>query len=180
MLALDSLLGGRGRYALVGSASLHLHAIEQPNLTQTLPLPKDLDVVFDPRSSEKLDRISVQELAKMNLRRDPHQAHVLYLSRENMSDLKIDLVSSATPGFAKHYSGARCVDDIPVGRLSDTIADYKNRLRDPEFIKESGGKEKAKDKISPWLNYFGVDSKRQAYAPDKARESFAKKLKFDD
>lgn len=146
MSTLDRLLGGRCRYALVGSTSLHLHAIEHPNLTQTLPLPNDLDVVFDHRSSLKLETSSEQELAEMNLKRDPNKPHVLYLSRENLPDLKIDLVKSSTPGFAKYYKEVQCIDDIPLGRLSDTIADYKSRLRDPEFIRESGGKKKLKAK----------------------------------
>lgn len=71
MSTLDSLLGGRGRYALVGSTSLHLHAIEQPNFTQELPLPNDLDAVFDQRSSLKLECSNERELAELNLKRDP-------------------------------------------------------------------------------------------------------------
>ncbi len=152
--ALDTLLGSRSYYTLVGSAAMHLHALEHPNATCKLPLPHDLDVVVNDTAIRRVELASPETLDKLNLKRDANFAHVLHMKRENAPDLKIDIVHSHTPGFSKYHRNPHSIHGVQVGRLADNLADYKARLRDPEFIEQCGGQNEANAKIQSWLNYF--------------------------
>ena len=153
--SLDSLFGNRGEYTLVGSASMHIHALEcrsEPDVT--LPMPNDIDVVVTDRGIGKLDLANQERLNALNLRRDADLPHVLYVTRPGHDDLKIDVVKDRTPGFAKYTSNPQDIEDIQVGRLDHCLKDYRQRLEDPEFIQECGSKKQAEIKIKPWLDYF--------------------------
>jgi len=152
--ALDTLLGGRGNYTLVGSAAMHLHALEHPNATCKLPLPHDLDVVVNDTAIRRVELANPETLGKLNLKRDANFAHVLHMTRENAPDLKIDIVSSSTPGFLKYQFNPHSIHGVQVGMLADCLADYKARRTDQEFIEQCGGKTQANAKVQPWLDYF--------------------------
>jgi hypothetical protein len=152
--ALDTLLGGRGNYTLVGSAAMHLHALEHPNATCKLPLPHDLDVVVNDTAIRRVELASPETLGKLNLKRDANFAHVLHMTRENAPNLKIDIVCSSTPGFLKYQFNPHSIHDVQVGMLADCLADYKARRTDQEFVEQYGGQTRANAKVQPWLDYF--------------------------
>ncbi len=152
--ALDTLLGGRGNYTLVGSAAMHLHALEHPNATCKLPLPHDLDVVVNDTAIRRVELANPETLDKLNLKRDANFAHVLHMTRENAPNLKIDIVRSSTPGFLKYQFNPHSIHNIQVGMLADCLADYKARRTDQEFIEQCGGQTQANAKVQPWLDYF--------------------------
>ena len=127
--ALDTLLGGRGNYTLVGSAAMHLHALEHPNATCKLPLPHDLDVVVNDTAIRRVELANPETLGKLNLKRDANFAHVLHMTRENAPNLKIDIVRSSTPGFLKYQFNPHSIHNIQVGMLADCLADYKATYR---------------------------------------------------
>lgn len=152
--ALDTLLGGRGNYTLVGSAAMHLHALEHPNATCKLPLPNDLDVVVNDTAIRRVELANPETLDKLNLKRDANFAHVLHMTRENAPNLKIDIVRSSTPGFLKYQFNPHSIHNIQVGMLADCLADYKARRTDQEFVEQCGGQTQANAKVQPWLDYF--------------------------
>lgn len=152
--ALDTLLGSRSYYTLVGSAAMHLHALEHPNATCKLPLPHDLDVVVNDTAIRRVELASPETLDKLNLKRDANFAHVLHMKRENAPDLKIDIVCSSTPGFLKYQFNPHSIHNIQVGMLADCLADYKARRTDQEFVEQCGGQTQANAKVQPWLDYF--------------------------
>ncbi|WP_341709753.1 hypothetical protein [Limnobacter sp.] len=152
--ALDTLLGGRGNYTLVGSAAMHLHALEHPNATCKLPLPNDLDVVVNDTAIRRVELANPETLDKLNLKRDANFAHVLNMTRENAPNLKIDIVRSSTPGFLKYQFNPHSIHNIQVGMLADCLADYKARRTDQEFVEQCGGQTQANAKVQPWLDYF--------------------------
>ncbi|MFN4044803.1 hypothetical protein [Limnobacter sp.] len=152
--ALDTLLGGRGNYTLVGSAAMHLHALEHPNATCKLPLPNDLDVVVNDTAIRRVELANPETLGKLNLKRDANFAHVLHMTRENAPNLKIDIVRSSTPGFLKYQFNPHSIHNIQVGMLADCLADYKARRTDQEFVEQCGGQTQANAKVQPWLDYF--------------------------
>lgn len=151
---LDNLLGGRGNYTLVGSAAMHLHALEHPNATCKLPLPHDLDVVVNDTAIRRVELANPETLGKLNLKRDANFAHVLHMTRENAPNLKIDIVRSSTPGFLKYQFNPHSIHNIQVGMLADCLADYKARRTDQEFVEQCGGQTQANAKVQPWLDYF--------------------------
>jgi hypothetical protein len=152
--SLDKLFGSRGNYTVVGSTSMHLHALEFPNATRSLPLPNDIDVVVNERAINKLNLATPDTLSNLGLRRNPDNAHVLHMAQSNQTELKIDVVASKTPGFMKYQSNPHEIDGVQVGRLSDCLIDYQQRTKEPEFIQQCGGKAEADQKTQPWLNYF--------------------------
>ncbi len=152
---LDRLFGNRGNYTLVGSASMHIHALESALESKlTLPLSNDIDVVVNDRAIDKLNIASPELLGDLELRRDPDLRHVLYMPRSNHDDLKIDVVSGRTSGFQRYVSNPHEIDSVQVGRLEDSLKDYQHRMNDPDFVQECGGKAEAEKKTKPWLDYF--------------------------
>lgn len=151
---LDTLTGGRHSYTLVGSASMHLHALEHPNATCSLPIPNDLDVVVNDSALRRVELASPETLGQLNLRRDRQFKHLLYLQRPNQPDLKIDVVPASTPGFMKFQANALSIHGVRIGRLADSLADYRTRLKDEEYIDQCGGQAQAHAKMQPWLKYF--------------------------
>lgn len=125
--ALDTLLGGRDNYTLVGSACMHLHALEYPNGTCQLPQPNDLDVVLNDTAIRRLDMATPEKLNTLNLKRDADFRHVLHMPRENQADLKIDMVHAQTPGFFKYQHNPHSIHGVQVGMLADCMKDYKSR-----------------------------------------------------
>lgn len=162
--AIDVLLGGRDNYSIVGSTSMHLHALKHPNRTCSLPLPHDIDLVACEQRVSVMGRIKNETLEKCGLKRDEKFAHVFHMARDGQPDLKIDIVSSKTPGFGKYRSSSVAIHGLNVGRITDTLNDYRARVSDPEFIKQCGGIEQARAKIEPWLKYF--DQFREANSAD--------------
>jgi len=152
--ALDTLLGGRGNYTLVGSASMHLHALEHPNATCALPRPHDLDVVVNDTAIRRVELANTETLGRLNLKRDANFAHVLHMPRDNAPDLKIDIVHSSTPGFLKYQFNPHSIHGLQTGMLTDCLADYKARRTDQEFVEQCGGQTPANAKVQPWLDYF--------------------------
>lgn len=152
--ALDTLLGGRGNYTLVGSASMHLHALEHPNATCALPMPHDLDVVVNDTAIRRVELANTETLGRLNLKRDANFAHVLHMPRDNAPDLKIDIVHSSTPGFLKYQFNPHSIHGLQTGMLADCLADYKARRTDQEFVEQCGGQTQANAQVQPWLDYF--------------------------
>ena len=152
--SLDVLLGGRDNYTIVGSASMHLHAIEKPNKTCILPMPNDLDVVVSDVRVQHLSRFTKNELTNLGLRQDEKFAHVMYAARQGQADLKIDIVSDHTQGFRKYSSGGIKICGLRVGCIEDTLEDYQSRISDREFVAQCGGAERAKEKVALLLKYF--------------------------
>ena len=152
--SLDSLLRGRGNYAIVGSTSLHLQAIEHPNRACALPEPNDIDVVVSEISVMRLDDFTRSELGKLGLRQDENLRHVFYMAREGQADLKIDIVSDHTQGFKKYSTGGLKICGLRVGCIEDTLQDYQSRISDQEFVVQCGGAERAKEKVALLLKYF--------------------------
>lgn len=152
--ALDTLTGGRNSFTLVGSASMHLHALEHPNATCSLPIPNDLDVVVNDSAMRRVELASAETLNQLNLKRDPNFKHTLYLSRANQADLKIDLVPASTPGFMKFQTNALSMHGVRIGRLTDSLDDCRTRLKDEDYVEQCGGQAQALAKVQPCLNYF--------------------------
>lgn len=151
---LDTLLGGRCNYTLVGSACMHLHALEYPNATCALPMPHDLDVVVNDTALRLVELANTEKLDELNLTRDAKLAHVLHMPRGNETDLKIDIVHSCTPGFLKYQVNPHCIHGLQAGMLAHCLADYKARRNDQEFVEQCGGQTEANAKVQPWLDYF--------------------------
>jgi hypothetical protein len=153
--SLDNLFGNRGNYTVVGSASMHLHALETSSDAKLpLPLPNDIDLVVTDRGIDRLNLANPQKLSDLGFRRDADLAHVLYVKRVGQDDLKIDVVAGKTSGFKKYVANPHDIDNVQVGRLEDSLNDYRARMKDPEFIHQCGGEAAAEKKIQPWLNYF--------------------------
>lgn len=152
--SLDQLLRGRRNYTIVGSTSMHLHAIKHPNKTCTLPKPNDIDVVASDVSVQRMRDFTETELSNLGLKRDENFAHVFHMAREGQADLKIDIVSDHTQGFKKYASNPIQIHGLNVGQLADALDDYRSRVSDREFIAQCGGTEQAKEKVGLWLKYF--------------------------
>ncbi len=152
--ALDTLLGGRNNYTVVGSTCMHLHALEHPNATCQLPQPNDLDIVVNDTAIRRVELANPATLHELQLKRDANLAHVLHMTRKNAPDLKIDIVHSNTPGFLKYQINPRFIDGLQAGMLADCLADYKARRTDQELVEQCGGQTQANSKVQPWLDYF--------------------------
>lgn len=150
--SLDVVFGNRN-YTLVGSASMHLHAIALPNATVTLPRANDLDLVIESNDINKLDFVTKDELNKLCLRCDDQKKHVLYYKHGNNLELKIDLIKSDNPLFKK-YNDVIQIGGFSVRTLANSMASYSARARDADFITSHGGKDAAKAAVQPWFSYF--------------------------
>jgi hypothetical protein len=179
--SLDSLFGSRENYTLVGSVSMHMHALEAAsNSHSALPAPNDIDVVVNSRGIDKLQLANEKTLQALGLRRDKDLSHVLYVTRLGHGDLKIDVVKSATPGFAKYMAHRHAIDEVPVASLDDCLKDYRQRLNDREFIQACGSPEAAKNKIKPWLDYFAhLTAQGPSNRPPSSSSLKRRRLSFD-
>ena len=152
--SLDVLLRGRGNYTIVGSTSMHLQAINNPNPTLTLPIPNDIDVVASDVSVLCMQDFTKIELAKVGLRQPDTRGHVFYMARKGQADLKIDIVSDDKREFRKYALNPVQIHGLRVARIHDTLDDYMFRATDRDFIKQCGGAAQAKEKVSLYMNYF--------------------------
>ena len=152
--SLDLLLRGRHNYTIVGSTSMHLHAIKRPNKAYTLPKPNDIDVVVSDVIVQRMRDFTESELSNLGLKRDENFAHVFHMAREGQAELKIDIVSDHTQGFKKYAIGRVEICGLHVGHIDDTLKDYQSRISDREFVAQCGGAERAKEKVALLLKYF--------------------------
>lgn len=169
--SLDVLLRGRGNYTIVGSTSMHLQAINNPNPTLTLPMPNDVDVVASDVSVQRMQDFTNIELAKVGLRQSDNRGHVFYMAREGQADLKIDIVSDAKKEFRKYALNPAQIHGLSVARIHDTLDDYKSRATDRDFIKQCGGDSQAKEKVSLFMNYFDVQAGTSQTVATDSREN---------
>ena len=174
--SLDSLLRGRGNYAIVGSTSLHLQAIEHPNRACALPEPNDIDVVVSEISVMRLDDFTRSELGKLGLRQDENLRHVFYMAREGQADLKIDVVSANKREFKKYALNPVSIHGLNVARVHDTLDDYRSRATDREFIQQCGGVDQAKHKLDLWMNYFDQTNADKSMASEKPEQRLWRNL----
>lgn len=156
--SLDVLLRGRGNYTIVGSTSMHLQAINNPNPTLTLPMPNDIDVVASDVSVQRMQDFTDAEFAKVGLRQSDTRGHVFYMARKGQADLKIDIVSADKREFRKYALNPVQIHGLRVARVHDTLDDYKFRVTDRDFIKQCGSAAQAEEKVSLYMNYFEVQA----------------------
>lgn len=158
--SLDKLFGYR-EYTLVGSASMHIHAIDHKNPNITLPPANDLDLVLKPEQILNLD-LSGNKLREQNLKYDNVKKE-LYYKREDGSDLTIDLIHTTNRRFANCSTVE--IGGFNVRTLLDSMDSYKTRFNDSEFRAAVGGVSAAKDAVQPWFDYFDSYSLEGNQAP---------------